>query len=208
MKKQVSALPMTRAEKSAQTRERIVEAAMLLLRQQGYEQVTVRNICGLAHVSNGTFYHFFESKDDLMGEYLNMSQKGFVADDKKIGLLNYIIEGYQYLADEYMKLGVTFTSNFYSPKNQAFNIHTRKPGNYMRDLYYQKLIEAHRTGYIRPECSIETVVHDIQVIVIGNVFEWCVLGGTTDLKSDLARMLHLYLETVFTDLYFKDYPKQ
>ena len=199
---------MTRAEKSAQTRQKIIDTALTLLQQRGYEQVTVRNICTLAHVSNGTFYHFFDSKDDLMGEYLNMSQKEFTADLDKIGILEYIVEGYQYLANDYVELGVEFTSNFYSPKNQAFNIHTRKPGSYMRDLYYQPLIEARRPGYIQPEYSIETIVHDIQVIVIGNVFEWCVLKGITDLKSDLTRTLRHYLNSVFTDAYFQLYPQR
>ncbi|SDY22759.1 DNA-binding transcriptional regulator, AcrR family [Eubacterium barkeri] len=199
---------MTRKQKSLQTRNKIIDVTMHLLQKDGYDQVTVRNICSLAEISNGTFYHFFNSKDDLMGEYLKQTQKDFKADIGELGLLEYILTGYLNLADNYMEIGTEFTSGYYTAKNKAFNIHTRSPGNYMRDLYYQKLIEAQQEGYINPRLTIDTIVHDIQIIVIGNIFEWCVVDGISNLKVDLERTLRGYLETIFTDSYFKIFPKK
>lgn len=207
MKAEAITLPLTRTQKSAQTRQKIIDSAALLLRQYGYEQLTVRNICSVASVSNGTFYHFFDSKDDLMGEYLRQSQQQFMLDVDQVGLMEYIILGYLNLVDDYLEMGVEFTANFYTAKNQAFNLHTRKPGNYMSDLYYNKLSEAQRCGDIHPGLSVDGIVHDIQVIVIGNIFEWCVVGGVSDLKSDLSRMLRGYfIDAVFTPAYFQRYP--
>jgi TetR/AcrR family transcriptional repressor of nem operon len=47
-------------------RSRLIEAAITLLRTHGYAGATVDAICDKAGVKKGTFYHFFESKDELV----------------------------------------------------------------------------------------------------------------------------------------------
>jgi len=54
-----------RREKTQATRSRIIEASFELFQAYGMETVTVQDICAKAEVSNGTFYHNFESKDNL-----------------------------------------------------------------------------------------------------------------------------------------------
>ena len=49
------------------TRGRIVSAAWTLFYEQGYENTTVEDILALAGTSKGTFYHYFEGKDALLG---------------------------------------------------------------------------------------------------------------------------------------------
>ena len=46
-------------------KEKIVEAAEELLREHGFTPTSVDEICRRAGVSKGSFYHFFESKEDL-----------------------------------------------------------------------------------------------------------------------------------------------
>ncbi|HZG54862.1 FAD-dependent oxidoreductase [Paenibacillus sp.] len=49
-------------------RQRVVETAVRLFVERGYEQVSVDEIIQAANISKGTFYHYFESKEDLLGE--------------------------------------------------------------------------------------------------------------------------------------------
>ena len=202
-------LPHTRAEKSAQTRQAIISAARTLLQKSEYTELTVRNICQLADVSTGTFYHFFQSKDDLLSVFLHQSAKGSPDRSNEIGLLEYIIECYMDVVDQYYELGLGFASHFFNAKNQAFNTYTRRPGGFAVDLYAVKLVQARAKGYVCSDIPIDTILQDIQVIVVGNMFEWCVVNGRFDLKADLARLLRGYLEgTVFTDAYFEKYPRK
>ena len=53
-------------QKSRETRERIFRAAKRILEKQGYEELSIKNICEEAGVSNGSFYHHFKTKDDLL----------------------------------------------------------------------------------------------------------------------------------------------
>ncbi len=55
-----------RSIKSANTQHQIIESARQLMRQYGYENTSIQQICQAAKVSTGTFYHFFPSKHDLL----------------------------------------------------------------------------------------------------------------------------------------------
>ena len=56
--------------KSRETRAKILQAAKRILQKQGYEQLSIKNICEEAGVSNGSFYHHFKTKDDLLSYYI------------------------------------------------------------------------------------------------------------------------------------------
>ena len=67
--------PLSRQQKkSKETKARIFHAAKTILRKQGYDQLSIKNICDEAGVSNGSFYHHFKTKDDLYLIILKNSQ--------------------------------------------------------------------------------------------------------------------------------------
>jgi len=55
----------TRAPNQPDGRTRLLDAAMQVIREQGYSATTVDDICGAAGVTKGAFFHHFKSKEDL-----------------------------------------------------------------------------------------------------------------------------------------------
>lgn len=55
-----------RKQQAKNTRRAILEAAAGLIRQTGFEKMTVRDICDKAGVTTGAFYHHFPSKEALL----------------------------------------------------------------------------------------------------------------------------------------------
>jgi AcrR family transcriptional regulator len=55
-------------QRSLETRTRIIEAAMELFAQKGFEVTSVADICEAAGVSKGAFYHHFPSKQEIFRE--------------------------------------------------------------------------------------------------------------------------------------------
>lgn len=55
-----------RKQKAKSTRRAIIEAAAQLVRQKGFEKMTVRDVCDRAGVTTGAFYHHFASKEALL----------------------------------------------------------------------------------------------------------------------------------------------
>lgn len=88
-------------------------------------------------------------------------------------------------------------ANYYTPKNQSLNplIRTERPYPIITvHNYLQKCIDA---GIITLSDSLEHITTDIRMIVIGNVFEWCLKTGMQISKGNTWRCLENYLNGVF-----------
>jgi AcrR family transcriptional regulator len=55
--------------RAEQTRSAIVEAALRLFRERGYDATAMRAIAGAAGVSTGNAYYYFSSKEELIQEF-------------------------------------------------------------------------------------------------------------------------------------------
>ena len=187
--------------KSKETKAKIFRAAKHILQKQGYEQLSIKNICEEAGVSNGSFYHHFKTKDDLLSYYieeqpsinpdlLDMPQN---AAEAKAAIIQVYLNYVHYCQE----LCVEFMSNYYTPKNQSLNplIRTERPYPIVTvHNYLQKAIDA---DIIKPDLDLEDITTDIRMIVIGNVFEWCLKSGEADFEGNMRRTLRIYLDGLF-----------
>ena len=186
--------------KSKETKAKIFQAAKHILQKQVYEALSIKNICEEAGVSNGSFYHHFKTKDDLLSYYIE-EQPSINTDlldvpqntDEVKAAIVYVYLNYVHYCQE---LGVEFMSNYYTPKNQSLNplIRTERPYPIITvHNYMQKCINA---GIIQPKQDLEAITTDIRMIVIGNVFEWCLKSGDADFEGNMKRSLEAYLNGV------------
>lgn len=193
---------MKQQQKSLETKTRIFQAAKRILKKNGYENLSIKNICEEAGVSNGSFYHHFRTKDDLLSYYIE-EQPGISpelldlpsdAEDAKKAII-YVYINYVHYCKE---LGVEFMSNYYTPKNQSLNplIRTERPYPIVTvHDYLQKCLDA---GIIRLTHPLDEVTTDIRMLVIGNVFEWCLKQGNAEFEGNMRRSLETYLDGALT----------
>ena len=187
--------------KSKETKDKIFRAAKKILQEKGYDHLSIKNICEEAGVSNGSFYHHFKTKDDLLSYYIEEQPS------INPGLLDLpvsataakkaIIEVYLNYVHYCQELGVTFMSNYYTPQNQSLNplIRTERPYPIVTvHDYLKRAIDAH---VIELQTDLEDVTTDIRMIVIGNVFEWCLKSGNADFEGNMRRSLSIYLDGLF-----------
>lgn len=187
--------------KSRETKAKIFQAAKRILQKDGYEALSIKNICEEAGVSNGSFYHHFKTKDDLLSYYIeeqpsiNPDLLDLPADAREAkNAIIYVYLNYVHYCEE---LGVEFMSNYYTPKNQSLNplIRTERPYPIVTvHNYMEKCIAA---GIIAPKLKLDDITTDIRMIVIGNVFEWCLKNGDTDFEENMKRSLETYLNGLF-----------
>lgn len=57
---------MTVTAKAEETRERIVDAALRLFREKGFDETTMRDVAAEADVATGAAYYYFRSKEELV----------------------------------------------------------------------------------------------------------------------------------------------
>ena len=188
-------------QKSRETKARIFNAAEQILQEQGYEALSIKNICEAAGVSNGSFYHHFKTKDDLLSYYIEeqpsinpdyLDLPGN-AEEAKTAIIRVYLNYVHYCRE----LGVAFMSNYYTPKNQSLNPLTRTERPYPIVTVHDYLKRAMDAGVITLPLPLEDVTSDIRIIVIGNVFDWCLKNGEADFERNMERSLKVYLDGLF-----------
>lgn len=186
--------------KSKETKERIFQAAIRILQKSGYENLSIKNICEEAGVSNGSFYHHFKTKDDLLSYYIEaqpaVSPDTLELPANKEDAKAAIVKVYLDYAAYCKKLGVEFVAGYYNPKNQALNpdIRTERPYPIVTVQHYiEKAVAA---GAISLKLTIAEVVNDIRMLVIGNAFEWAMRNGEVDIEANMKRSISYYLDGV------------
>ena len=206
-------------KKSQETKEKIFQAAKKILQKSGYEKLSIKNICEEAGVSNGSFYHHFKTKDDLLSYYIedqptmgpDLLETPKSLEDvkdgiyiKELGLLAravFVVDEHNTVTYvEYCKeLGVEFMSGYYDTKNQALNpaIRTERPYPIVTVQAYVE--QAAKDGIINIRESIDEFTTDIRMIVIGNVFEWCLREGNADFEGNMSRSLRRYLDSTLEE---------
>ncbi|MCT4604561.1 MAG: TetR/AcrR family transcriptional regulator [Marinisporobacter sp.] len=83
---------MLRKEKAALTKNKVFETATELIKEKGYDNVTVSEICKKAGVAKGTFYVHYKSKEDIikesyysdMGQFVLKEYKKLISQDENI----------------------------------------------------------------------------------------------------------------------------
>lgn len=186
-------------KKSQATKEKIFRAAKTILKKKGYEELSIKNICEEAGVSNGSFYHHFKTKDDLLSYYIEELPS---IDPDVLELPANVEEAKEAIVQVYLnyvtycrELGVEFMAGYYDTKNQALNVAIRSERPYpivTVQNYVEKAVQAGRVQLIG---DIDGFTTDIRMIVIGNVFEWCLRDGQVDFEGNMRRSLERYLES-------------
>ena len=190
-------------QKSKETKEKIFQAAKRILLKKGYEELSIKNICEGAGVSNGSFYHHFKTKDDLLSYYIEdqptINPDLLETPENVAGVKEGIIQVYLNYVKYCRELGVEFMSGYYDTKNQALNaaIRTERPYPIVTVQTYVEKAEA--AGIVSLNVEIDEFTTDIRMIVIGNVFEWCLRHGDTDFEGNMSRSLGKYLDAVLCE---------
>ena len=73
------AQPLTKTTKGEQTRTRILEAALALFMERGFEATTMRAVAAAAGVALGNAYYYFESKEELVQAFYERSHREHLA---------------------------------------------------------------------------------------------------------------------------------
>ena len=150
-------------------------------------------------MSNGSFYHHFKTKDDLLSYYIE-EQPSINPDlldipnsveEAKIAVIRVYLNYVEYCEE----LGVEFMTGYYDPKNQALNPVSRTERPYPIVTVQNYIERAIVAGVVHLNVELEEFTTDIRMIVIGNVFEWCLRKGEADFAGNMRRSLGKYLDS-------------
>jgi len=185
-----------RQEQALETKERIYSAAIDLMDQEGFENITIADISKKAGVSVGAFYHYFTSKNDILAEIFHKADEYFstqVISGLKMGSIpEKIVEYFDHYAKFNVNSGVELTQQLYNPKIKFFIRKDRPMLTILEDL----IQEGQEKKEITADEDPEELSRFLFVMARGIVFEWSVYDGSYDLVSQM----HKYMEVLVSTL--------
>lgn len=190
-----------RAIRSRQIKDKIFDVAIKLIKEFGYEATTVSMICKAAEVSNGTFYHFYESKESLILGLFSLSevylQKNLYVKDNPIEEICHIYHVYN---DFLIEQGFDIVRAFYNGNNYNLSLNSILASNNHERPVTQRIEEQIKrgvmAGYFKDTGSSLLVSIDITTIVLGIRMRWIASEGTFDLHEMTERILRIYLNGI------------
>jgi AcrR family transcriptional regulator len=202
-----------RQKKSQEVKKKIIKAALELMNRYGYEYLTIRNICKLANVSNGSFYHYFKSKDGLMSYFIRNGYERYWQENSKrweeLSAQYRVVDIMTWIGIYFCELGVGFVTSYYSCKNQALNVRNPEGAKFHKEIIndlISQLEVAQNEGMISTDFDIMNIYYELNRIFFGVVFDWALCNGCFDLANTINRMLIMQLNNYLFDDY-KMYPK-
>jgi hypothetical protein len=184
---------------SNQTKSRIVSAAWKLFYQYGYENTTIDDITELSQTSKGSFYHYFSSKDDLLGslsylfdkkyEELSVSMDPKLSPPEKLLLMNREL----FLMIENTVSVSLLSQLFASQLSSKGEKRLLNPDRTYYKLLRQIAIEGKEQGMFRDDLSVNDVTKAYAIFERAMLYDWCLSDGNYSLCQYSEKMLPLFL---------------
>ena len=186
--------------KSQNTKGKIVSAAWKLFYEQGYENTTVEDIIALSGTSKGTFYHYFEGKDALLGTL------SVLFDEKYEQLLPTIppdmnaLDTLAYLNRELFAMIDSSISLELLARLLSTQLTTRGEKHLLdrNRIYFRILRETVARGQERGEIRADLTVNEITkayaLMERALMYDWCLCGGEYSISKYSAEMMGMFLK--------------
>jgi TetR/AcrR family transcriptional regulator, fatty acid metabolism regulator protein len=176
-----------------QTQDKLYEIAIKVIGEKGFNNVTIEEITKKAGVSVGTFYNYYNSKNDIYNELYKRADDYFKNEVshlfKGANTLEHIIKYFNYYVCFSISNGVDTLKHIYNTKNKLFI----KKGRYMQTLLQQIVEKGQQDKNISTCMTSEEMTTFLFILVRGMVYDWCLHDSNYDLEERVTSYLRLIL---------------
>jgi len=171
------------------TKGRIISAAWELFYEQGYEETTVDEIVELSRTSKGSFYHYFNSKDALLGTLAYMFDRKYEELEPNLADIDTNFDKLIYLNRELFgmiedRISLELVGRLFSTQ-----LVTRGEKHLLdRNRYYYKLLrkictDGQACGEFRRDLSVNDLTKLYALVERGLMYDWCICNGEYSLQK-------------------------
>ena len=187
---------------SKQTKSKIVSAAWRLFYEQGYDNTTVDEIIAASGTSKGSFYHYFDGKDALLGSLADLFDEAYETLSETIDPTMHSIDVLCYLNRELFgmienRVDIDLLTRLYATQL------TTKGDKRLLDhnrVYYKLLRKIVLRGQEKGELTTEKSVNDIVRLYAmaerALLYDWCLCTGDYSLQTYAAEVMPMFLSAL------------
>lgn len=184
------------------TKGKIINAAWDLFYEQGYDDTTVEEIIDKSGTSKGSFYHYFEGKDALLGslsyifdeEYeklKNAFDEGMTAFDKLLYLNRELFSMIESRID--IELLTRLYSTQLITKGEKHLLDNKR-------IYYKLLrsivTDGQKNGELTQDMTVSEIVKLYAMCERALIYDWCLCNGEYSLYTYAKTVMPVFLSKI------------
>ena len=183
------------------TKGRIISAAWKLFYEQGYEATTVEDIVFESETSKGSFYHYFDGKDALLGTLANVFDEKYEELQKTMDPNLDAMEKLIYLNHELFAMIDSGVSMDLLARLLSTQLLARGEKHLLdRNRTYFKLLrriigEGQKAGQLRSDLTVNEILRAYALWERALMYDWCLAGGEYSLTAYTDSMTPRFLES-------------
>lgn len=185
-----------RQQQAIETKNLIYNAAIELMDAEGFDNITIAEISEKAGVSVGSFYHYFQSKHDILAEIFHKGDEFFL--ENVAGQLKgetareKVLEFFDYYARFNILTTVDTTQQLYNPKVKFFTVEDRPMVSLLKTI----ITEGMAAGELKQDREVFDTVKMLFIFARGIVFDWSLHDGDYDLREVMGDYMKSFVETL------------
>ena len=183
------------------TKGRIVSAAWKLFYEQGYDNTTVEDIIFESETSKGSFYHYFEGKDALLGSLSMIFDEKYEELRQEMDPDMHAVDKLIYMNHELFTMIDNTVSVELLARLFSTQLTTKGEKHLLsRDRTYFKLLhQVVRQGLerheLRGDLTANEIINDYAMFERGLMYDWCLSDGDYALARHADRLMPMYLRS-------------
>lgn len=175
--------------KKSNTKSKIVSAAWKLFYEQGYDYTTVDEIIKESGTSRGSFYHYFDGKDALVGSLAYLFDEKYEElipeidiEDNSIDLLLFLNSKLFEMIENTVDLELIkrlYATQLLAKGEKQLLDHDRVYYRLLRKI----IIAGQRNGFITTANSVNEIVKYYAFCERAIIYDWCLVSGEYSLTK-------------------------
>lgn len=183
------------------TSDEMMERAVTLFTEIGYEKVSIGMICKEFHVTRGSFYHHFKSKEDLLLQWF-LKKYIQIEDYFVLDTTRNAYENFKRKQMNWASFLSKLTPDILFHSLNAFISYQENKKNF-HEIDFSKIIiredqliaQAQENGIIRSTLSANLLIEMYSDLIIGICIEWKLCNGAFDICKKIETAFDLIYHT-------------
>ncbi len=188
---------MTKRQEKAQiTKENIIKAAEILLKENCFENISVEDITKYADIAKGTFYIYFKRKEDVIYEisyavFRDLAEKVENMKDEPVENKVYAyFKGTILLIEKYgINLCRQWIKDVINPNDMGNAEYTK--WHFDTDVFKKILKEAVVKGELKQDMPVDTAAYLIISQIYGMMTCWCMSDGEFEFSKWIDKFFNI-----------------
>lgn len=189
-------------KKAGSTKGKIVAAAWKLFYDQGYEATTIDDIIAESGTSRGSFYHYFDGKDVLLGSLSYLFDEKYMKLEPRLAEFETGMEKLLFLNRELFDMIENSIAIELLARLLSTQLTTKGEKHLLdRSRYYYKLLrriiqEGQQAGEFRRDLSVNEQVKLYALAERALLYDWCICNGEYALRSYGETVMPFFLRNL------------